>query len=287
MLKSELLELIANGERSYLEFKRDDVRPEHLAKEIAALVNHVGGRVLVGVDDDGSIVVIQRENLELWVMDTVFARYIHPWILPSYEAVDVELGKCVAVVTVTQGTAKPYVVWHADREEIYVRLGTASRRATREQQARLFQSGGMVHPEAQPVSGSTFTDLSRPRLENYLRDVLLDRQLPADDDAWIERLSGLGFMTEVEGLAATCSIAGLVLFGLGPRRLLRQSGVRWMAFDGLDKEYQALDGTTINAPLVASWSARPGSSALLEPGLFEVARRPHPPLCQRRGRYYR
>jgi len=39
MLKSELLEIIANGENSGVEFKRDDLRPEQLAKEIVALLN--------------------------------------------------------------------------------------------------------------------------------------------------------------------------------------------------------------------------------------------------------
>ena len=48
MLKTELLEIIANGENSGVEFKRDDIRPEHLAKEIVALVNFQGGRILLG-----------------------------------------------------------------------------------------------------------------------------------------------------------------------------------------------------------------------------------------------
>lgn len=270
MLKSELLELIANGESSHIEFKRDDVRPEQLAKEIVALVNHQGGRVLLGVDDDGSIVGIQRENVERWVMDTVFARFIHPWILPSYEQVEIDEGRRIAVVSVTQGTAKPYVVRHQDREEIYVRMGSTSRRATREQQGRLFESGALVHTESLPVSGSTVADLSRPRLENYLRDVLLDQQVPAARDALEERLCGLGLMTRVDGQAPACSIAGLVLFGLRPRRLLRQAGIRWMAFAGPDKDYSALDDTIMDGPLVAMWSGQPGSSELLEPGLFEL-----------------
>ena len=37
MLKSDLLQLIANGENSGVEFKRDDLRPEQLAKEWRAL----------------------------------------------------------------------------------------------------------------------------------------------------------------------------------------------------------------------------------------------------------
>ena len=48
MLKSELLELIANGENSGVEFKRDDVRPESLAKEVVALANFQGGVISAG-----------------------------------------------------------------------------------------------------------------------------------------------------------------------------------------------------------------------------------------------
>jgi ATP-dependent DNA helicase RecG len=270
MMKVELLELIANGESSFVEFKRDDVRPEQLAKEIVALVNHGGGRILLGVEDDGSVVGIQRDDLERWVMDTVFSRLIHPWILPSYQEVEIESERRVAVVSVTQGSAKPYVVRHQDREEIYIRMGSTSRRATREQHARLFASGGLVHPEVLPVSGSSLEDISRPRLQNYLRDVLRDEQLPGDTDAWEKRLCGLGFMTRVDGMPPACSIAGLVLFGHRPRRLLRQAGIRWMAFAGTDKSYDALDDFTLDAPLVALWSGQPGSSDLLEPGLFEL-----------------
>jgi len=84
MLKSDLLQLIANGENSGVEFKRDDLRPEQLAKEIVALANLKGGSILLGVEDDGSISGIQRDDLELWVMDTVFGRFVHPMILPFW-----------------------------------------------------------------------------------------------------------------------------------------------------------------------------------------------------------
>ncbi len=50
MLKTELLEIIVNGENSGVKFKRDDIRPEQLAKEVVALANFQGGRILLGVD---------------------------------------------------------------------------------------------------------------------------------------------------------------------------------------------------------------------------------------------
>ena len=103
MLRSELLEIIANGENSGVEFKRDDLRPEQLAKEIVALANFQGGKLLLGVEDDGTISGIQRDDLETWVMDTVFGRYVHPMILPFYEEVEFDVGKRVAVVSFNQG----------------------------------------------------------------------------------------------------------------------------------------------------------------------------------------
>lgn len=56
MLKTELLQIIANGENSGIEFKRDDIRPEQLAKEVVAMLNFQGGRLLLGVENEGSII---------------------------------------------------------------------------------------------------------------------------------------------------------------------------------------------------------------------------------------
>lgn len=268
MLKSELLQLIANGENSGVEFKRDDLRPEQLAKEIVALANLKGGSVLLGVEDDGSIGGVQRPDLEHWVMDTVFGRYVHPMILPYFEVVTMDDERRIAVVTLTEGTAKPYAVRHNDREEVYVRVGSTSRRATREQLARLFESGGMLHTELLPVSGTAFADLDRARLEDYLLRVVGDPELPADDGAWHQRLTGLGFMVARAEGAPVCSIAGLVLFGRSPRQKMRYAGVRWMSFDGADMTYLAQDDSCLDGPLVALWTGDHGEP-LVDAGLIE------------------
>ena len=136
MLKTELLEIIANGENSGTEFKRDDIRPEHLAKEIVAMVNLHGGKILIGVEDDRTIAGIQRPDLETWIMDTVLRHYVHPMLVPYYEEISLDDGKRIAVISFDRGNAKPYVLRHNGREEIYIRLGTTSRLASREQQLR-------------------------------------------------------------------------------------------------------------------------------------------------------
>jgi ATP-dependent DNA helicase RecG len=55
MTHIELLESIRNGENSGIEFKRDDIQNDDLAKQLVAVANLEGGFVLLRVEDDGSI----------------------------------------------------------------------------------------------------------------------------------------------------------------------------------------------------------------------------------------
>ncbi|GAA3926700.1 RNA-binding domain-containing protein [Litoribacillus peritrichatus] len=267
MLKTELLEIIANGENSGVEFKRDDIRPEQLAKEVVAMANFQGGRILLGVEDDGVINGIQRGDLEEWVMN-VFQNKIHPMILPFYEEVKLDDDKTVAVVSFPIGISKPYVVRHSGKEEIYIRVGTTSRLATREQQMRLFELGGMLHTEVMPVPRTDISCLDDARLMNYVRDILRDPDVPQSPEEWQTRLLGLGFLTEAAGNIC-CTIAGLVLFGKSPRRYLKQAGLRVMAFTGDDKEYQAALDDIIDGPMVGRWDLDGGDKRLVDGGVIE------------------
>ena len=112
--------------------------------------------------------------------------------------------------------------------------------------------------ELLPVSGSGLCDLSRERLMDYLATIVGDREVPATDEAWNERLCALGFMAEREDGPPACTIAGLILFGYRSRRLLRHAGIRWMCFEGPEKTYEALDDQVIEGPLVDRWQVLSG-----------------------------
>lgn len=267
MLKTELLEIIASGENSGIEFKRDDIRPEQLAIEVVAMANFQGGRVLLGVEDDGSISGIQRESLEEWVMN-VFQSKIHPMILPFYEVVRLDDGKSVAVISFPQGISKPYVVRDRGREDVYIRIGSTSRIATREQQMRLFELGGMLHTEVMPVPRTDISCLDEARLSDYFRNILRDPDMPQTPEQWQARLLGLSFLTEAAGNIC-CTIAGLVLFGKSPRRYLKQAGLRVMAFNTPDKEYQAVLDDIMDGPMVGRWDVEEGERRLVDGGLIE------------------
>lgn len=127
--RTELLEIISNGENSGVEFKRDDLQNHALARELVAFSNLEGGMVLLGVEDDGSVAGLTRENLEEWVM-TVCRDKIRPAIIPFFEVIrDADPGKDVAIVRVERGF-DVHSLWHNNRNTYYIRVGSQTREPT-------------------------------------------------------------------------------------------------------------------------------------------------------------
>jgi len=77
MNKIEILEMIVNGESSGVEFKEEGIATIDLAEEIVAFSNFKGGTILIGVNDEGSILGIKRKDLEEWVMN--ICRDLNKW----------------------------------------------------------------------------------------------------------------------------------------------------------------------------------------------------------------
>ena len=204
MTKTDLYELIARGENSSAEFKRDDVDNRALAKELVALANLHGGRVLLGVGDDGSIHGLSRcdpptpddgdgagrrtyRRLEEWVAQTCRDK-IRPEIIPYFEIFpDVMPGRDVAVVQIDRGWTVHHV-WHDQHRTYYVRVGSVNREASPEELARLFQQRGAIRPELRPVSGTSIATLDRRRLADYFERVREQEAPPASPpDEWRKR----------------------------------------------------------------------------------------------------
>ena len=268
MRKAELMELLANGENSTVEFKRDDVRPEQIAKEIVALANFRGGHLILGVEDDGSISGITRAHNEEWVME-IISQKIHPLLLPSYEKIKFDNDMYVAVISMPPGPSKPYVMRHNGHEDIYIRVGSTSRIATREQQMRLFEIGGMLHTELLPVPRTDINCLDLVRIENYLKDIVHDPEIPQSQSEWNDRLKNMGFLTETHGLTY-CTIAGLVLFGKSPRTFLRQYGIRIIVYPTLEKSYKTLFEKTLDSPLVGRIDSTGQTKKIIDKGIIDL-----------------
>ena len=206
-----------------------------------------GGVIVLGVEDDGAVSGVTRNNLQAWLMDTVIGRYVDPQIVPDYDEFVLN-GKQIAIVTVPAGSAKPYAVRQQERTDYYIRLGDTVQRAGREQIARLFQSGGLVSVEKMPVHGSSIADLDMRRLEDYFLNVLGDDAV-AD---WQRTLLNRELLIADEWRAevCNCSYAGIVLFAREPRRRMPQAGIRLLVFPGTDMDYDANLDEVLDIPFV-------------------------------------
>jgi len=263
MTRLELLDTIQNGENSGIEFKRDDIQTHDLAKELVALLNFEGGVVLLGVEDDQTVSGITRPNLEEWVMN-VCRDIVRPPVIPFYEVIrDVEPGKDVAIVRVNQGYSAQSV-WRNTRDYYYIRVGTTSREATREELARLFQQRGEFRAELRPVNGATLADLDLRRLTDYFGRIRhQEPPEPSDSGAWTHLLFNTEIMVE-EGV----TMAGLLLFGKNPNRYLPQAGIDATAFPGTTKDYAAKERSSLRGALTPLFNA---AGELVENGLVEQA----------------
>ena len=267
MTKTELIELIRNGESSGVEFKRDTIENRALAKELVAFANLQGGCVLLGVEKDGTVYGITRDNLEEWVM-TACRDKVRPELIPYFEIHhDVAPDKNVAVVRVERGWTVHHV-WHDNHRAYYIRVGTQSREASQEELERLFQQRGAFRLEIRPVSGSSMMDLDRRRLRDYFARVR-KQEIPSDGDevGWRMLFVNTEVLTE-DGGNSPATVAGLLLFGRNPNRFLPHAGIDAGAYPGVEKDYAARERNPLRGPIVPLYNRQ---GKIVENGLVEQA----------------
>lgn len=269
MTRTELLELISNGESSTVEFKRDVVANRDLAKELVAFANFEGGVVLLGVEDDGSIVGTTRDSLEEWVMEACRTK-IEPPLIPYFSWYrEFEPGKDIAIVRVLSGPDKPYARLHDGRRTYFVRVGSTSREASAAELERMFQAAGRVVYGMKPIPGGQYEDLDERRLIDYFGRVLESDAPTAGDVArWTELLANLDLMVRADDGVVTPTVDGLLLFGRNPKRYLPQSGIRALAYPGISPDYATRADQELRGPLLP---LRDRNGELVETGLVEQA----------------
>lgn len=264
----EVADIIEKGENSGVEFKRDDIRPEKLAKEISALSNLEGGHIILGVEDNGSVTGVLRPDMEEWIIN-ICSNNIQPSLIPYIEMIPWADDKKICVISIPDDSPdKPYKARMGSRWVTFVRTGSISREATREEEQRLYQASGVVRYDIKPVPGSLLGDLDLDRLSNYFRDIR-EQYRPEKEDAelWETLLINTEIMVE-SGERSIPTVAGMLLFGKDPNHYLPQAGISAVAYPGKDKDYETIEATVIRGPIVARFSE---DNVILDTGIVERA----------------
>lgn len=108
MTLRELSQLVALGEGPHLEFKRRVPGAERITKEVIAFANTRGGRLLLGVADDGAIVGVRDAEEEEFALRRALNEHAEPHVAFSTERIEVTKKRNVIVVFVPDSSEKPH-----------------------------------------------------------------------------------------------------------------------------------------------------------------------------------
>lgn len=205
----DIMTILAQGEDSEHQFKKNITNVDSLAAEMVAFSNANGGKILVGVADDGQISGLTKEDIQRLnqLISNAASQNVRPAINPITQNMLTESG-LILIIDVSAGINKPY----QDNSGVFwVKNGSDKRRATsREEIQRLFQSSGLLHADESPANGLTMADLDI----DYFRDFFLRRygeSLDAQNLPLAQTIQNLNL-----GRNGDLNIAAALLFGSNP-----------------------------------------------------------------------
>ena len=143
-----LLKLIQEGEHQQQDFKYRVADACKLAKSVSAFANTYGGRLLIGVRDDGHLSGVRSEE-EIFMMHQAAYKYCKPEASIKFDTYHVE-GRTIVVATVPPSDKRPVCALDEEGKlRAYIRIADENIVAS------------PVHPalwrEAQKPKGSVMT----------------------------------------------------------------------------------------------------------------------------------
>jgi len=115
--------LIAQGEHQHLDFKSTVNDARYIAKSFAAFANATGGKLLIGVNDNGAIAGV-RPDEDLYMLDAAASYYCTPPVRYTVRKWDYR-GKTVLEVSIPEGKLKPYFAQRKQKHKppvAYIRI---------------------------------------------------------------------------------------------------------------------------------------------------------------------
>lgn len=112
-------ELIRQGEHENQDFKYKISDSRKIARTISAFSNTSGGRLLIGVRDNGVIAGVKDED-DIYMVENATQIFLHPSIEVEVLAHQMD-GKTVWEINIPEGREKPYKVEESDRMVAYYR----------------------------------------------------------------------------------------------------------------------------------------------------------------------
>ena len=239
----ELLEIISRGEDSKHQFKSDATNAISLAQEMVAFSNSGGGKIFIGVSDNGDIAGLSSTDINRLngLVSNAASQNVHPPINPQSENIALSEG-LIMVINVLDGISKPYM---DNQGAILVKSGADKRRVTsREEMQRMFQNAGLIHGDEVPANGITVADIDLSYFKKFFEREYKEKL----DDQGISLPNILENMNLLKD--NILNISGALLFAKSPQVRLPIFIVKSICYPGnIIDETKYLDSQDITGKL--------------------------------------
>jgi len=248
METQKLLTLLKRSEGPKLDFKAQlDLTTEsgkkELAKDVLAIANSQGGRghILIGVEDrTKSIIGIAPEAYSEERIQQIVSNRCEPPLAIRYETVPVK-DKWVGVITIFFSNKKPHQMYQTGA--FYIRRGSTTDFARRDEIAAMLQQGGIIHNEQIPLYNVDSTVLDWDRIEAYLKRTHYPVQNPQDMREYCN-LGLLYFDRDEEMYSPT--VGAMLLFCPELQRYMPHASIRIVNWITADRQEHWVKGTVID-----------------------------------------
>ena len=220
MTKQELGVLIKEGEGYTLEFKEN--LGKKFAVEVVAFANSMGGKILIGVDDEGNIVGTDISNNQRANIQNQISQ-IEPRINVKVEVVD-----NVIIVDVPEGEDKPY----SSSEGYYLRAGAMCQKMNRNEIREYLEDGGKIQFDRIINKKAKYPeDFDIDAYNKFLKLSNISETLQKE-----ELLTNLNCLEKV-GNEYVFTNAGIIFFAKNPKKFLIQDYITCISFKGTNRVY--------------------------------------------------
>ena len=232
MKKEELLELIKTGEGLTLEFKENI--GSNLGREICAFANSRGGKVILGVKDDGGLIGVKITNsLKSQIQSS--ARNIDPVFSVEIE----DIGN-ILVINIPEGDKKPY----SANGQFFLRIGANCQQLSRDEIREFFQKENLIlFDNQQNISFDLDKDFDEFKFKSFLELAKITDNLNKK-----EILRNL-FLLDGEHLKN----AGVLFFCHRVTKFFMGATVTCVLYQGMNKT-NILDKKEFNADILSNYN---------------------------------
>ena len=217
----------------------------NLGREIAiacaAFASAQGGRIYVGVRDDGTVAGVTLGKRSLEDLANAIAQNTTPKIVPAITTTQ-EDGKTIVVIEVRENPTKPVSAYG----RAYRRSGRTNQVLSTGEVADLYYATRGVTWDQTPRPDATLADVDPQKVRLFLARAKSERQWAVNPDIPLpEALKKLNLLQN-----GRPTVAALLLFASNPQQFLSQAKVRCARFKGTT-EVEFLDMKVLEGDIIA------------------------------------